>query len=175
MFRRRRELIQASICIALLFVVPMILATPAIKRGDLPVDMTALTARTPWQEAQPTGVESTDNNAASPFVDRYYPWYAFMNQAGMNHEIPLWDPYESFGAPFLALWRTRTMSPFSLPVYVFPLHTALGISVFLKLLLAGLCAYYAARRFHFSPPYALLPAITYQMSGFLLVGHWHPA
>ncbi|MCK5862426.1 MAG: YfhO family protein, partial [Candidatus Hydrogenedentes bacterium] len=175
MLRRKRELIQTTICIALLFVVPLLLATPAIKQGDLAVDINALTTRTPWQEAQPTGLEPAVNDEYSPVINRYYPWYAFMNHAGRSGELPLWNPYESFGTPFLALWRTRALSPFSLPLYVLPLHTALGISVFLKLLVAGLCAYYAARRFHFSPIYALLPAITFQMSGFLLVGHWHPA
>lgn len=175
MLRQKRELIQTGICIASLFVVPLLLATPAIKRGELPVDMTDLTTRTPWQEARSVGVDSSSNDAASPFIDRYYPWYAFMNQAGMKHELPLWNPYESFGIPFLALWRSRVLSPFSLPVYVLPLHTALGVSVFLKILVAGLCAYYAARRFLFTPPYAVLPAITFQMSGFFLVGHWHPA
>ena len=159
----------------LLFVVPVLLSAPAVKDGDLPLDMGALTSLTPWQEARPDGISGQDADTHSPIIERYYPWYAFINHAGAAGDLPLWNPYESFGAPFLALWRTRALSPFSLPVYLLPLHTGIGISIFLKLLIAGLCAYYAARRFQFPPSYALLPAITFQMSGFLLVGHWHPA
>jgi hypothetical protein len=173
--RRKSELIQTIICIVVLFVVPLVLSAPAVKKGDLPMDMGALTTLTPWQEARPDGIVSQDANTHSPLIERYYPWYAFINHAGAAGDLPLWNPYESFGTPFLALWRTRALSPFSLPVYVLPLHTGIGISIFLKLLIAGLCAYYAARRFHFPPSYALLPALTFQMSGILLVGHWHPA
>lgn len=175
MIRRRSELIQTTICIVLLFVVPVLLSAPAVKDGDLPLEMGAPTTLTPWQEARPDGLAGQDADTHSPIIERYYPWYAFINHSGAVGDLPLWNPYESFGTPFLALWRTRALSPFSLPVYLLPLHTGIGISIFLKLLIAGLCAYYAARRFHFPPSYALLPALTFQMSGFLLVGHWHPA
>ena len=173
--RRRSKLIQTFICIALLFVVPVVVSAPAIKQGDLPMDMSGLTTQSPWQEARSDGAIVAGDETSTPFIDRYYPWYAFINDSGTNKEMPLWNPYESFGAPFLALWRTRALSPFSLPIYFLPLHTGIGMAVFLKLLIAGLAAYYAARRFHFSPFYSILPALTFQMSGIFLVGHWHPA
>lgn len=166
---------QVVLCIALLFVVPLILAVPAMRTGELPIDVDALTTRTPWQEARPDGVAAPKGEDSARIIERYYPWYAFINECGTKGELPLWNPYESFGTPFLALWRTRTLSPFSLPIYFLPLCKGIGISIFFKTLIAGLCAYYAARRFHFAPAFALLPAITFQMSGILLLGHWHPA
>lgn len=176
MLRRKREFIQALICIALLFAAPILISAPALRRGDLPINLDALTTRAPWQEARLPGREPAQTSDFVPAIDRYYPWYAFISEAAANGEIPLWNPYEGFGAPFLALWRTRALSPFSAPLYSsLPLHAAIGISVFLKILVAGLSAYFAARRFHFAPPYALLAAITYQTSGLLLTGHWHPA
>ncbi len=176
MLRRKREFIQALVCISLLFVAPILVSAPALKHGGVPMDLDGLTTRAPWQEARPSNLENVDQEAFMPVIDRYYPWQAFLSHAAANRELPLWNPYEGFGVPFLALWRSRVLSPFSLPLYSgLPVNSAICVSVFLKLLIAGLCAYYAARRFHFTPPYALLVAITYQASGMLLSGHWHPA
>lgn len=175
MLRRKNDILQVVLCIALLFVIPLILAIPAVYTGALPIDLDALTTRTPWQEARPDGAATPKEEDSAPIIERYYPWYAFINECGTKGELPLWNPYESFGTPFLALWRTRALSPFSLPIYFLPLCKGIGISIFFKILIAGLCAYYAARRFHFAPAFALLPALTFQMSGILLVGHWHPA
>lgn len=158
----------------LLFALPAVIVAPAIVRGDVPLNLDPLTTRAPWHEARVPGADKASDDEHATLIERYYPWYAFINMAGMQGELPLWNPYEGFGAPFLALWRTRALSPFSLPLYFFSLHEALAASVFLKLVVAGLCAYYAARRFHFTPPYALFIAFSFQMSGPLLVGHWRP-
>ncbi len=175
MLRRKREYIEAFICIAALFVAPVLMSAPAVMRGDLLFNTDMLTTRTPWQEARLPGAETAFEESYAPLIERHYPWFSFLNRAGLARELPLWNPYEGLGAPFLALWRTRALSPFSIPLYLLPLHAALGVSLFLKLCAAGLFAYYAARRFHFTPPFALFIAVTFQWSGPLLIGHWRPA
>ncbi len=149
---------------ALLCVAPLILLFPALSKGGAPASFEGLLSLAPWQEARPAGAVIPDGAAESNLVLRYYPWYSFLGQSARSHELPLWNPLEGFGTPFLALWRTRALSPFSVPFYLFPLGTALIVSIFLKLLVAGVCAYAVARRFNYAPPLALLAGVVFQFS-----------
>lgn len=176
MFRKKREYLEALGCLIIIFAIPAFLCWPAILRDDLPLNLHSLSQRVPWQDSDlflkssPEGAPDDDKE----LVERYFPWYTFLRQSGMNAELPLWNPYEGFGIPFLALWRTRALSLFSLPFYFWSLGIAFGLSVFTKLSVAGLAAYYAARRFQFSPTFALLVALPYQLCGAFTVVHWHP-
>ncbi|NLN91829.1 MAG: YfhO family protein [Candidatus Hydrogenedens sp.] len=171
---QRRVYLEAFICLAVLFIVPAVLLYPVVKGGSLPFDLSELTLRAPWQEARESGFHLSKGESSTELVQRYFPWYVYLNESALLKKLPLWNPYEGCGIPFLALWRTRVFSVFSLPLYVFPLAAALGVSVFLKSAAAGLFAYFAARKFHFSPSLALVAGFGYQLSGILLVGHWLP-
>lgn len=171
---RKRELIQSLFCLILLTIPPLLFLGPILQRGDLPLNLSGMTSRVPWQDIQSSEAVSTENSDSEELIERYYPWLTFLNQAGNKGELPLWNPYEGMGVPFLALWRTRAFSPFSIPLYLFPFATGLGISILAKLLVAGFCAYYMARSFQFTPFFALLAAIPFQLNGFFLVSPWHP-
>lgn len=175
MILRKREYLQALFCLILLFLPPLLVTGPILHQGDIPVNLEGMTLRAPWQEARVQDTDIQEVAGSDELIERYYPWYAFLNQAAANRELPLWNPYEGFGIPFMALWRTRAFSPFSLPLYFLPLSVALSVSLFAKLTIAGLCAYYVARRFQFTPAFSLLVAIPFQLSGIFLVAHWHPA
>lgn len=71
--------------------------------------------------------------------------------------------------PFMAAWRTRALSPFSLPLFFLPLQHALVLSALLKMAVAGLCAYYAARRYDFPAATSLLAGATYALGAPFLV------
>lgn len=172
---QRRVYLEALICLAVLFIVPAVLLSPALKGGSLPFDLSELTLRAPWQEARESGFHLSKGETSRELVQRYFPWYVYLNESASANKLPLWNPYEGCGMPFMALWRTRVFSIFSLPLYVFPLVAALGVSVFLKTAAAGIFAYFAARKFHFSPFLALVAGFGYQLTGILLVGHWLPA
>lgn len=171
---QRRVYFEALVCIIALFIVPAVLIAPTLKSGSLPFDLSELTLRAPWQEAREGDFNSAQTETSSELVQRYFPWYAFLNESASHRRFPLWNPYEGCGIPFLALWRTRVFSIFSLPLYVFPLAAALAVSVFLKSAAAGLFAYFAARKFQFSPLLALVAGFGYQLTGILLIGHWQP-
>lgn len=104
------------------------------------------------------GAETLDAAAALQ-VERYYPWYAWLNRGGSI----LWNNAEGLGEPFLAAWRTRALSPFSIPLYFMELHAALALSALLKVLVAGIAAFYAARRFAFPAATSLLAALGFAL------------
>ena len=172
--KRKREYVQALFCLILLFATPVAVTWPTIVRGDAPVNLEPLTLLTPWQEARTDDVVAQDAEGSQELVERYYPWYSFLNQAWQHRELPLWSPFEGFGVPFLALWRTRAFSLFSLPFYFLALPVAIGVSVFMKLAVAGFCAYFVARRFQFTPAFSLLVAVPVQLTGVFVAAHWLP-
>ncbi|HEX3798254.1 MAG TPA: hypothetical protein VH413_06085 [Verrucomicrobiae bacterium] len=60
--------------------------------------------------------------------------------------IPLWNPYNECGLPFLAQWNTLTLYPLSLFYLIFPLSWSLGMFCLGHLFLGGMGMYFLARR-----------------------------
>ena len=61
-------------------------------------------------------------------------------------EIPLWNPLNNGGLPFLAQWNTMVLYPGSLFYLVLPLSWALAVFCLLHQFLAGLGMYFLAAR-----------------------------
>ena len=158
-----RAYIENALCLVLLTAVAAAVMYPALFGGKTPLDASALLFQPPWQEARPDGL--ADGADATAQALRYYPWAVFLHESMRNHELPLWNPLEGCGTPFFALWRTRCLSPFSIPLYLLAPAKALGVSFFLKLIVAGFAAYYAVRRFGFPAPLALAAGVAFELSG----------
>ena len=97
-----------------------------------------------------------------------YPANAFSVESAQSDESLLWNPNAHMGTPFLAVWITRCLSPFTLPFYFLSLSSALAISVLLKLWVAGLAAFYTARKLGYSALLSVLCAVAFQCSHALL-------
>ena len=162
MRRRNRAVLENLLCVLLLAVLPVVAFWPAAVRGELPLDLQSILFLPPWEDARPTGLELSQDPQARLQAQRLFPELQYINEAGNSL---LWNPKEALGTPFLALWRTRVLSPFTLPVHFIPLLPGIALSVILKLAVAGWCAFYVARRFGFPPAMALLVAVPYQLSG----------
>lgn len=164
--QKRVELFAEGLfCIALIVIAVAVAYGGLWRAGSVPFDLSSSLALTPWQEARPAGDLAQADAGTALHAQRYFPWYTWISQGGSM----LWSNMEGLGTPFLAAWRARVLSPFTLPVYVLPLAQALVLSAALKALVAGLAAYYAARRFAFPPPTALLAALTYALGAPFLV------
>ncbi|MDB6124147.1 MAG: hypothetical protein JWQ71_3140 [Pedosphaera sp.] len=61
-------------------------------------------------------------------------------------EVPLWNPFNDCGLPFLAQWNTMALYPFSLFYILLPLPWSLNIYCLGHLLLAGVGMYFLAHR-----------------------------
>ncbi|MCH7910469.1 MAG: hypothetical protein IIB38_12745, partial [Candidatus Hydrogenedentes bacterium] len=158
----------------LLTVLAALALYPVFLRGDVPIAASSVLNFAPWQAAR--SLEHATDVAPSPGAEAlvYYPAYVFMQTALERGDSLLWNPLEFGGLPFFAQWRTRCLSPFSLPFHAFPVQTAIAIAAFLKILAAGWCAYYTARRLGILPSFALLVGVGYQLSASMLVGIGQP-
>lgn len=148
----------------MLLLLPVAVAAPAILRGEIPLDLRLPLTQPPWQDARPAAMSTDLPAAAHTHAMQTYPWYRFIRSAGENRFVPLWYPLEGVGLPFLAAWRPRALSPFSLPAYFLPLEYGIWCACLLKLVVAGWCMLRLARRLGLERPVAFCAALAYQWS-----------
>ena len=75
-----------------------------------------------------------------------YPLAYYVRQSYRAGEIPLWDPYNFAGIPFLAQWNTLCLYPPSLLYVLLPLPWSLNFFNLAHLYLGGLGMFCLARR-----------------------------
>lgn len=101
--------------------------------------------------------------------------YAFLSDTVRRGDSLLWNPLEYAGLPFFATWRSRCLSPFTIPFYLCSsLPLALQLSALLKVLAAGVCAFYAARKLGLQWATAFLAAAAFEVGSPILVGLDNP-
>src|SRR5882762_7826605 len=80
------------------------------------------------------------------FANFGYPLAYHVQQSYRVGEIPLWNPYNFAGLPFLAQWNTLALYPPSLIYILLPLPWSLNCFNVLHLYLGGLGMFCLARR-----------------------------
>jgi hypothetical protein len=165
---------ETALCLTALVLLALLAFLPVVAKDKVPAAIESIFFQPPWEEARPEGVQRPNNPEATAQADRYFPWNAFIHGARQAKDSLLWDPLEGCGIPFLAVWRTRCLSPFSLPFRFLPLGAAIQVSVLLKLIVAGWCAFYAARRFGFPAAFALAAGVAFEFSGHIFLWNGHP-
>ncbi|MGB8368128.1 MAG: YfhO family protein [Limisphaerales bacterium] len=75
-----------------------------------------------------------------------YPLAHFQRDCFRHGELPLWDPYNNCGVPFLAQWNTMPLYPPSLIYLLLPLPWSLSFFCLLHLWFAGFGMFSLARR-----------------------------
>jgi hypothetical protein len=98
---------------------------------------------------------------------QYYPWRHYAAQSLQSGQIPLWNPFQFSGTPFLANAQSAVFYPLNFPFWILDTAYAFGIAAFLHSLLASFSTYFLARRWSLSRPAAVLAAITYAFCGYL--------
>ena len=150
--------LETAIHVCLLCTAPLIVFWPSVVHQQLPWSADGLYFLAPWAEARPADL-STPRVDEPAFLARHYPWLQYIATHRAEPLQLLWYSNEGGGIPFYTLWRTRCLSPFSIPFYLLPFHTALIVSVIAKFMVAGLCAYVAARAMDIHRPFALFVAV----------------
>src|SRR5438105_3510601 len=75
-----------------------------------------------------------------------YPLAHFQRECFWRGELPLWNPYNHCGVPFLAQWNTMPLYPPALIYLLLPLSWSLSFFCLLHLFWAGLGMYFLAQR-----------------------------
>lgn len=90
-----------------------------------------------------------------------YPWRVLAIESFRNFHIPLWNPYNFAGTPFLANDQSAVWYPFNLLYLLFPQTVAWGMLIVLQPLLASIGTYFFARKIGIKKWGSLLASIAY--------------
>ncbi len=161
---------QRFLPLGVLLLLPCLLLWPVVFGGAvfLPADL--LHDIAPWRTADPKTLVPW-NPLHWDGIAEFYPWRLFAAQTLRAGFLPLWNPHQFCGTPFVANSQSAVFYPPNLLFCVMPVARAFGVSVLLHLWLTGLFQY----RFLRSPKIglgraaALLGAVAWQMC------HWQVA
>ncbi|MGI4788753.1 MAG: YfhO family protein [Janthinobacterium lividum] len=149
---------------------PCLLLWPVVFGSDvfLPADL--LKDIAPWRTADP--------KSTVPWIPlqwdgmaEFYPWRLFTAQTLKLGYLPLWNPHQFCGTPFVANSQSAVFYPLNLLFCIFPVAHAFGVSVLLHLFLTGsfMYGFLRSRTMALARPAALLGAVTWQLC------HWQVA
>ncbi len=103
---------------------------------------------------------------ASDILAAYSPWRNFYAQSLLEHKIiPLWNPFEFSGVPYIANASSGIMYPFTVLFLLFPADLAFGYGFLLDFILLGLFSYLFMRSLNIGKIGALGASIILTFSG----------
>jgi hypothetical protein len=95
----------------------------------------------------------------------FYPRHALAGAALRRGALPLWDPHQIAGLPFLATLQAGVFYPPNIAYAVLPVGWAMGALAVLHLMLAGAVTYALARRLGSSGAASALAGVTFMLGG----------
>lgn len=160
----------------LLFLIPLAFFWPVTLGGQTLIPADNLYQFEPWASyREAADAPATPHNALlSDLVLQNFQWKTFIRQSISNRDIPLWQPNQFAGTPFMANGQHSILYPFSLIYYVLPLESAFGWFTVSQLWLAGALMYLFIRGIGLGRIAGLVAALSYQLSSFYIVATVHP-
>ena len=137
---RRPTLAAAALyaALALVFMGPALVPGRSLSNSDLRY------FDVPWSPSRPADLRRPSQvGEAHDWAVAYDPWLRYSRAEFPG--IPLWNPYVMTGRPYLGSASPAVFSPFTLPTYVVPFDSALGLMAALKLFAAALGTFLLAR------------------------------
>jgi branched-subunit amino acid transport protein len=151
-----------------LLAVPTLLVGPALRPGSalLPADL--LVHFEPWRSQLAVLPEAYWDPLVWDGIAQYYPWRLFASESLRAGHLPLWNPYQFCGTPFLANGQSAVLYPLNLLFWVLPVAWAFGLSAWLHLGLAGWFAYLFLRRIGAGRAGSLCGGVVWQVNSFFV-------
>src|SRR6185436_14378427 len=106
---------------------------PALVGGKMLSPLSSLYGFAPWRGLRPHDLADYYNPLLADVPQADYPWRFLARSLIRDGTFPAWNPHVFAGIPFFANPQTMVLSPFSVPLWVLPLHYAVGLSAALVL------------------------------------------
>jgi hypothetical protein len=139
---KRKEIGIATACCALvaaLFLGHALLPGRVLSAADLLFNFY------PWRAQVPTGWAGASNSLLSDTALQIQPWLAYSADRLRAGELPLWNPNNMLGAPFIGNMQSGIFYPLNWLYFLLPGPGTFVLIAWLKLTLAGLGTYLLAR------------------------------
>lgn len=101
-------------------------------------------------------------------IQQFYPWRQYAGHSLRSGTIPLWNPYELCGTPFVANNQSAVFYPETWLHALMPTWRALGWATALHFFMSGSLMYWFLRVLRLQQPAALLGAIAFMFNGFFV-------
>lgn len=144
-----------------------------ILRGEILSPADLLLKSDPWRQAAPPDFEPA-NALLSDYVYEMRPYRVITIASLKAGRIPLWDPHNYAGAPFLGNGISGALYPLNLLVLFLPEATSILLSAMIRLFIAGLAAYVFSRVIGLSILGAGIASLGFAFLGFLVVWLLYP-
>jgi hypothetical protein len=122
----------------------------------------------PWSEQTPYDFVP-DNTHVSDTVNALVPMRASFRDRVRSGDLPLWDPLQGTGAPAAVVPNVGVFSPLTLPYLIAPLWLAPMLTKLLEMGVAALGMILLLRRWGLGRPAAIVGALAFVNSAFLVV------
>jgi len=99
---------------------------------------------------------------------QFHPWWTLARELITSGQMPLWNLYLGNGTPLLANHQVAVFYPPNLLYLLFPVERAMGYSVVLHVILAGMFMYAFTRTLGLRPWAGLIGSLSYMFSGYLI-------
>ena len=99
---------------------------------------------------------------------QFYPWQQYAVEMWRSGNVPLWNPFVGSGAPLAANLQSAVFYPLNVLYFILPVERAMGYTAVLHVILAGLAMYAWGRTVGLRPLAALVGALAFQLSQFLI-------
>jgi hypothetical protein len=132
-----------------------------------------LTNAFPWR-ADATPEQLAEPSVTSDCTFSYFPRRVFATRLMREGEIPLWNPHQFCGTPFLANYQSGVLYPVNLALYPVDPHQQMDLFVYIHFIIAAIFTYLLARRLGISPGGSLVSALALTFSGFMATRYGQP-
>ncbi len=140
--------------------------------GKIPIPADALVGTyLPWLDykwGSTVGVP-VKNPIISDVFSQYYPWRELVINTFRQGFVPLWNPYSFSGTPLLADWQSVVFYPLNILMLVMGNIRGWTAIIMLQPFLSMVFTYLYLQEIKLRQPAAILGAITYAFSGFLMI------
>lgn len=127
----------------------------------------------PWR-SDATPEQLAEPSVTSDCTFSYLPRRVFATRMMRQGEIPLWNPHQFCGTPFLANYQSGVLYPVNLALYPVDPYQQMDTYLYIHFLIAAVFAYLLARRLGISPGGALVSAVAFTFSGFMATRYGQP-
>ncbi|HKP90214.1 MAG TPA: hypothetical protein VJT75_09595 [Thermoleophilaceae bacterium] len=122
----------------------------------------------PWSAAAPPGFDFVSRAGEGDQAFQFRPLLHVAREQVRDGHLPLWNPYSYGGNPLLGDMQTALAYPLTWLAFLLPVDDAWTWMCLIKLLVAGLGAYFLARRFRAGLGGGLVAGSVYMLSASMI-------
>ena len=102
-------------------------------------------------------------------VTQFIPWFKYTAWAYKSFQLPLWNPFNGGGVPFMANMQSSVFFPLTFLFVFVNFFTSIHLIYFIKLSLIGLFTYYYLRELGLKKTSSLIGATAFNFAGYNIV------